>query len=91
MLKTTPHPRANIRISFEDRGQDFTWCEVDSIGEIVEAPAYHRAVWLGCIIDLETIKTGTCCQYIHPRSGRSEIKYKVTAIDRVNEEEVYDE
>lgn len=74
---------ATRRIRFEDRGQDFLYWDIDPDGVVIDCHPYHREVWKGCIVDLETLKEGKCLEYVHPRLGRGGIKYRVVEVENL--------
>lgn len=83
LIPEVANENAVKRIHFEDAGQDFLYCDIDYNGEIVDCHRHHRAFWLGCIIDLETLKKGRVPEYINPRIGRAEMRHKVVRIEEI--------
>jgi hypothetical protein len=50
-----------IRIHFEDKGQDFTWWEVDAeTGLVVDCGPCQAWAWVGQWVYLPSIKRGCC-------------------------------
>src|SRR5690554_6901314 len=80
----TLNPTATHRIHFEDKGQDFLYWDTDLTGLVLDSKPYKQ-IWVGCKVDGDTLRVGSCLEYIHPKLGRGGIKYKVVDIERLTQ------
>lgn len=73
------------RISFQDKGQDFLWWEVDdSTGRIVGCGPHQAHAWASgkCSVDLATVKLGMRPVFFGPATepeGRT-LNYQIEAL-----------
>jgi len=75
------------RIHFESFGQDFTHIDINDDGMVVDCPEFHRPVWIGVFVHLETLKPGKLLNYVHPRSGQDTFKYRVSQVEDLRKED----
>ncbi|HBL73859.1 MAG TPA: hypothetical protein DD458_01395 [Prolixibacteraceae bacterium] len=71
--------QAKIRIKFEDFG-NFTFLDLDSNGKVVDCHPYHRQIWIGRQIDLETVKQGFYPEYIIGGIARETLNYRIKKV-----------
>ena len=78
---------ANIKISIEDLGQDFTALYINEKGIVIDAKPFQAALWRGAIIPIHDT---TLCKVgehlpIHcpPHIEYGFLRYKITKIEQV--------
>lgn len=77
------------RISFEDRGQDFRWWEIDMrTGRIVGCGPLQACVWASgrCSVDVTTVLVGEKPTFFGPATepGGRRLNFKIVAIEAAN-------
>jgi hypothetical protein len=73
------------RVTFEDRGQDFLWWEIDmETGRIVGCGPLQADLWASgrCSVNVETVQVGLCPTFHGPATepeGRS-LRWEIVGI-----------
>ena len=80
----TLNTTATHRIHFEDKGQDFLYWDINPAGLILNSIPCKQ-IWVGCRVDISTLRKGYCLEYIHPGLGRGGIKYTVVKIEKLTQ------
>lgn len=67
-------------ITFEDNGQDFLEWDVNEQGIVIDCRPFQKWMWCGCKVDIKSFNSGSHVNYLHPRVGAGQIKYRIEKI-----------
>jgi len=73
------------RIHFEDNGQDFTWWDITKKGEVVNCGPFQKDIWVGCWVDVVTVKVGGNLEYLGTDDGYYSLMHKIVKIETKGE------
>ena len=74
-----------VKITLEDKGQDFLWLLVDNY-TVVDAGPFQSHIWKGAFVPLPMVKVGEPCPIHHPPHIRiGFLKYRVEKIEEVEQ------
>ena len=74
-----------IKITLEDKGQDFLWLLVEDF-TVIDAGPFQNHIWKGAFVPVPMVKIGELCPIHHPPHIRfGFLKYRVEKIEEVEQ------
>ncbi|PKQ69360.1 hypothetical protein BZG01_00030 [Labilibaculum manganireducens] len=71
-----------IKVTFEDKGQDFLWWKITDQGAVVDCGPFQKDIWCGSFVYLETVQVGFCIEFIGKNgNGLLTLNYKTEKIE----------
>lgn len=83
-MKKNTDIQSDIKVSFQDQGQDLLWFKIDAVKRIVtEAGPYHNDIYAGAEVRSPQVSEGEFIDIFHHKYGSSLIKYPIIKIELI--------
>lgn len=79
------HPDACLVIEFEDKGQDFTYWQLNKHGKVVKSIPFQTDIWKDTYVNLDALKVGEEPLIVNKHVGFGSMNYKIISVEATDE------